>query len=154
MLQSIYLKFEYFQILCIIWFVMGRLDERIKQYMEKNNLELAGHVGINTATMIIADPVEVIESPRYEKYVDESLKSYGNEPYRQAFNGIECMTGYGDGDYPVFVQKDDDGRIIEMRIRFDITYGFTEKDGKMHYASTDEMWNTVLERDVGKDPLA
>lgn len=134
---------------------MDDVQKRLDEYMQKNNLELAGHVGVNTGSIIIVDPSEVLDDVRYQQYLDLDDKSYKNGKfYFEVFKGVQSSTGYGDGHYPVFVSKNDEGRIMEVRIRFDLTYGFDEKDGPMKYIVVDELWNKVLERQTGKDPLA
>jgi len=32
--------------------------------------------------------------------------------------GVVVSTGYGDGEYPVEVRRNEDGRIAEVRVRF------------------------------------
>lgn len=40
--------------------------------------------------------------------------------------GIQCDSGMGDGCYPVHVMKNNDGKVIAIRVDFDI-YGFTDQ---------------------------
>lgn len=120
--------------------------------MKQNNLELAGHVGVNTDSILIVDPSEILDDIQY-KQILKFYQPFDGKLYHEIFDGVESSTGYGDGHYPVFVSKNNEGRIMEIRIRFDLTYGYGKIGGPMEYVVVDELWNKVLERDVGKDPL-
>lgn len=133
---------------------MDKTQERIEQYMKENKLELAGHVHVNVGTVLIVDPSEVLNDVKYQEFMNLYDSKDDGKSHHEIFKGVESRTGYGDGAYPVFVSKDDDGRVMEIRIRFDISYGFDEKGGPMKYFVMDELWNTLIERDAGKNPLA
>ena len=48
-------------------------------------------------------------------------KGYGQLNYKMghAGAGVVAQSGYGDGCYKVYVKKNDEGRVIEMKIKFD-----------------------------------
>jgi hypothetical protein len=55
-------------------------------------------------------------------------------------------SGYGDGNYRVWAKLDDEGRVEELRIRFDVTYGYDDESKEMHDVSMRELFRNVLDR--------
>ena len=96
--------------------------------------KLAGHCGVDSGQIIIIDPCYAFDdnytgtsSPptggNYDAICRVSLADmFGEFPlpangYSQGV-GVVTSSGYGDGNYPVFVDVNDDGRVVELRIHF------------------------------------
>lgn len=86
--------------------------------------ELVGYCGVDTATIIIGDPCNVCFD---SKNMFENMDVKQQQPYICQINyeaghpgaGVLLSSGYGDGYYPVYIRKNEDDRIVEVRILFD-----------------------------------
>jgi hypothetical protein len=96
--------------------------------------ELAGHVGVDAGLIWIGDPCYILHDPNPSRYVGKDWPEFcekfdeqrGNKGlasfnYELGHEGLGiCMeTAYGDGTYPVYVERDREGRIIRATIEFD-----------------------------------
>jgi hypothetical protein len=87
--------------------------------------ELAGYCGVDSGQIMVIDPCYAFQGGiNYDAISKVSLAdTYGEFPlpangyYRDI--GVVTSSGYGDGNYPVFVDINDEGRVIELRIAFD-----------------------------------
>ncbi len=75
--------------------------------------EEIGTVGVDSGQIVIADPCYVLSKDEYKKLITD----YQQQPHEFKHGVINSGWG-GDGTFPVFVKKDDDGRIIEMKVVF------------------------------------
>lgn len=92
-------------------------------------MEYIGDVWVDSGTVWIGDPCYVISkeannSPdTWSEYCDlVSDKFDGPERFTQPFGpgiGLEIQTTWGDGSYPVHVERNDDGKITKAIIDFD-----------------------------------
>ena len=105
--------------------------------MIKNKWEKAGEIGIDAGICWIGDPCYIFHKDKmpqdigqdWTEFCDklEEKERYTNN-YAQ-FNydlghtglGVVVSTGYGDGCYPVYVKKNEEGRIIEVKVCFNET---------------------------------
>ena len=95
----------------------------------KEQLELIGYCPVDSGLMMLSDPCYILdEGPRPNKYSKEILDSLENEQSIRILNdsAVVCSTAYGDGTYPVYVTKNQEGRISSMTIDFDNVYGDPE----------------------------
>jgi len=102
--------------------------------MRLNNLELAGHIGVDAGLCWIGDPcycvtpdsnshpaktwVEFCDLLYKEDDFNKNFKSF-NYPMGHEGLGVCVSTGYGDGSYPVYVQKNSEGRVVKVVVDFD-----------------------------------
>jgi hypothetical protein len=92
--------------------------------------EKIGVVGIDSGNLILGDPCYWLKDADYNKlfpidgewtYQTRQLKyDKGHDG-----KGVITTTGYGDGEYPVYVKYNKEGRVAEIRVKFMGTY--TEK---------------------------
>ena len=99
-------------------------------------VELVGHVSVDSGQVMIVDPCYVLDgehddAPKHDPKdhkqctyghpceVTISDKRYG-EFFAKGFGtAIASSSGYGDGNYPVYARKNDEGRVVELTIYFD-----------------------------------
>lgn len=88
----------------------------------KGNWELAGHVSVDSGTLMIVDPCYVDEGFDYDAWCDSIDYSRKDgllpEPVKLSF---AAGTAWGDGTYPVYVRKDSRGKITAMMVDTDPT---------------------------------
>tara|TARA_B110001454_G_scaffold199909_1_gene205105 strand:+ start:663 stop:1202 length:540 start_codon:yes stop_codon:yes gene_type:complete len=99
-------------------------------------VELVGHVSVDSGQVMIVDPCYVLDGeydeapendPKDHKVatyghpcaVTLSDKRHGEFVAKGYATAVASSSGYGDGHYPVYAVKDDDGRVVEMTIYFD-----------------------------------
>ena len=99
-------------------------------------VELVGHVSVDSGQVMIVDPCYVLdgahdEAPEYDPKdhkqctyghpcaVTLSDKRHGEFMAKGFATGVASSSGYGDGNYPVYAIKNDEGRVVEMTIYFD-----------------------------------
>ena len=91
-------------------------------------MELAGSFGVDAGLCWIGDPCYIMGNDAshrvlsWKKYCD-SLKTEGQHEkgYSAPLGygiGMAVQTGYGDGEYDVYVRRTEDGRIAEISIMF------------------------------------
>ena len=99
-------------------------------------VELVGHVSVDSGQVMIVDPCYVLdgeydEAPKHDPK-DHKQCTYGHpcevtlsdkrhgEFFAKGFGtAIASSSGYGDGNYPVYAIKNEDGRVVELTIYFD-----------------------------------
>ena len=97
--------------------------------------ELAGHIGVDAGLCWIGDPCHIIHSTDdnsvalgkdWGEFCDKTSDGRLDHNGYQSFNypagheglGVVTSTGWGDGTYPVYVKKNKEGRVVEVRIKF------------------------------------
>lgn len=85
--------------------------------MEKTKWIYAGKCWVDSGTIILGDPCYLIGNKWIEQdYEKEVCSEWGN--FKQIRDKIVLVSsGYGDGEYPVFV-KIKDNRVKEVKIKF------------------------------------
>ena len=86
--------------------------------------ELIGHCGVDSGQILLIDPCYVYkddftggDTPTGGDY-DECCRITLSEGAGQTQLGVVTSSGYGDGTYPVYAQKDGNGRIKQVTITF------------------------------------
>jgi hypothetical protein len=106
-------------------------------------VELVGHVSVDSGQVIISDPCYIMEGdlefapdgsvtatvhdPKDGKVagyahpceVTCSDARVGEFPVKGFATAVASSSGYGDGNYPVYAKKNDEGRVVELTIYFD-----------------------------------
>ena len=95
--------------------------------------ELAGHIGVDAGLCWIGDPCYILHAgdnfPKKDlgsNWVEfcnlldfsNGSKSFGYDAGHEGL-GVVTSTGYGDGFYPVYIKKNREGRVVEVRVLFD-----------------------------------
>jgi len=88
--------------------------------------EKIGMIGIDAGLCWIGDPCYVLhgQNPKeIGKDWDEfcsilEAAEEDNGVYNFDITGVCVTTGYGDGTYPVFVKRNSEGRISEVKVKF------------------------------------
>ena len=87
----------------------------------------AGTVYVDSGSILIGDPCYHIGD---EKNKEQNWKGFVDRVYKDTFyetgiatawsvgEGIVCSTGYGDGEYNVFIKRSPHNRIAELKIVF------------------------------------
>jgi hypothetical protein len=88
--------------------------------------ELIGYCGVDSGQLLIVDPC-YLHDWKHGEYddLDSSYRevcdvTLGPKQAGSAFNdmGVALSTGYGDGNYPIFIKRNSEGRIIQVIIDF------------------------------------
>ena len=83
--------------------------------------EQIGTIIVDSGAIVISDMAFIVppEEDRYARR-NESAEQTINTPYGACFNGcsMALATGYGDGEYPVTVERNGDGRIMSVTVSF------------------------------------
>jgi len=100
-----------------------------------NSFTRIGSFGVDSGTVMIVDPCYVLDGAgKYplsfghdwgEFIAMNLMDDDGNHLDSKELSGamgVVSSTGYGDGVYPVYARKDENDRIVELRILFDNTY--------------------------------
>jgi len=82
--------------------------------------ELVGHCGVDSGLIWIGDPCYLKDS---EFSKSEDWQGFCNSLRDQTLpvennSGVLTTTRFGDGEFPVYVTKDKDGRVKKMEIEF------------------------------------
>ena len=98
--------------------------------------QLVGNVSVDSGQVIIVDPCYIMdgehdEAPEHDPS-DHKVASYGHPcavtlsdeqvgefPVKGFATSVASSSGYGDGNYPVYATKNEDGRVSELTIYFD-----------------------------------
>ena len=87
--------------------------------------ELAGHCGVDSGQIMVIDPCYAFQGgTNYEAICKVSLEEvFGEFPlpdngYSHDI-GVVTSSGWGDGNYPVYVDVNDDNRVVALHIYFD-----------------------------------
>ena len=92
-----------------------------------------GEIGVDAGLCMVGDPcyASYPDHPdhpihNWDKFC-ESLKEHDKQHPQQATamqidqrTGVVVSTGYGDGIYPVFARYNADGRIVGLKVDFDV----------------------------------
>jgi Protein of unknown function (DUF4241) len=96
--------------------------------------EKVGEIGVDAGLCWVGDPCYILhrkpgtEPKDLGKTWPEFCDKLGDDyPTAKQFNydlghpglGVAVSTGYGDGSYPVYVKKNDEGRIVGVMVKFD-----------------------------------
>ena len=91
--------------------------------------EQVGTIGVDAGLCWVGDPCYVINRDPGTEHSDVLGKTWGdfcdklgNEyPTVKEFDGLglAVSSGYGDGLYPVFIKKNEEGRIVRLMVKFD-----------------------------------
>ena len=98
--------------------------------------QLVGNVSVDSGQVIIVDPCYIMDGEYDEAPVhdpkDHKVASYGHPcavtlsdeqvgefPVKGFATSVASSSGYGDGNYPVYATKNEDGRVSELTIYFD-----------------------------------
>lgn len=96
-----------------------------------NQREQVGTVMVDAGLIWVGDPCYVLpeEKDHHNGNPGHLWQAFCNELSKQDENGannvykfdtgIAVSSGYGDGEYPVFVTRDHNGRVMELTISFD-----------------------------------
>lgn len=76
--------------------------------------ELIGEAPVDSGQIMVIDPCYVLDGEAYESVCKVTLSEKGCGPVSDG--GTVVGTAYGDGVYPVFGRRDDQGRIVELRV--------------------------------------
>jgi hypothetical protein len=77
-----------------------------------HEIELVGHVGVDTGTLVLIDPCYAFDSTAIFDELGE--RAHAEVPGA----AVAVRTGYGDGWYPVYATRNADGRVIGIEIKF------------------------------------
>lgn len=94
--------------------------------IKKLGWELIGQIGVNSGQVVVGDPSEILEREPYM----ELINIKGN--LRKFNKSLVIPSGWGDGNYHVYVQKNDNGRILRLMIDFTTTFGFDNENRELH----------------------
>ena len=86
--------------------------------------ELIGHCGVDSGQILLIDPCYVYkddftggDTPTGGDY-DECCRITISEGAGQTQLGVVTSSGYGDGVYPVYAEKDGNGKVKQVTIVF------------------------------------
>ena len=130
--------------------------------------ECIGKIGVDAGLCWIGDPCYFIQNDFFEedtnkddrstvfkswrKFLDKLNELSGDRnkaptiasfPYKLGHEGLGvCIsTGYGDGTYPVFVRKNQEGRIAEVKVVFTTEDNFEDEiDGRYGEGASEEFF--------------
>lgn len=89
--------------------------------------EKVGEIGVDAGLCWVGDPCYILHTtPGNEpKDLGKDWLEFCNtlpeeNPVAKQYDeGVVVSTGYGDGSYPVYVKKNDEGRIVGVMVKFD-----------------------------------
>jgi len=92
------------------------------------NAELIGHVGVDSGTVMIGDPCYTLPDDASQR--DETARTWEvlcsktdySKQVQELFGdgmGLIVSSGYGDGYYPVYAERNEEGRILRILVDFD-----------------------------------
>ena len=93
--------------------------------------KLAGHCGVDSGQIMVIDPCYAFKDEfddtngNYRNVCNISLGDDGYGEFPLPANGytgnigVATTSGYGDGEYPVYVDINSDGRVVALHIYFD-----------------------------------
>ena len=100
--------------------------------MKDINWEQVGIIGVDAGLCWIGDPCYIMgkdtnEQPAetWEAFCDLLQKNEVNGTMQWNYKmghaglGVTVSTGWGDGEYPVFIKRNKEGRIAEVKVVFD-----------------------------------
>ena len=94
--------------------------------------ELVGVCAVDSAQLLIVDPLYLrnITRETAEKLVDECFDVSCGRVMSNHGHSLATVipTGYGDGAYPVYAVRDENGRVMRVEIRFDELAKLSDND--------------------------
>lgn len=93
------------------------------------NWEKVGVIGVDAGICWIGDPCYILHTEKSPKSIgadwadfcrklrDGMNTSFSHDSGHEGL-GVVVSTGFGDGVYPVYVEKDKYGRVMEVRVSF------------------------------------
>ena len=93
--------------------------------------ELAGHCGVDSGQIMVIDPCYALKDEfddmngNYRSVCNVTLSDDGYGEFPLPANGytgsigVATTSGYGDGCYPVYVDVNNDNRVVALHIYFD-----------------------------------
>lgn len=93
---------------------------------------LAGHIGVDAGLCWVGDPCYVLHkedeelSPTLGNNWAEFCDLLRDHPTHKSFNyalgheglGVVVSTGWGDGQYPVYIETNEEGRVKSVTVEF------------------------------------
>lgn len=90
--------------------------------------ETIGYLPVDAGCLMLIDPCYVLDDQELmaeaanedrHVYLDEVCTEW--DKYKPIVKGLGMLveTGYGDGSYPVQIKRNSDGRVAEVRVKFD-----------------------------------
>jgi len=113
------------------------------QEIQKLGFKLVGQVGVNVGTIMIIDPSDVLDEKQYQEFMDVS-----NGGSCQFKDGMIIPSGWGDGNYHVYVQENKEGRTLRVLVDFTSTYGYDGDNPEMHDIDMEDVFDFVSERQL------
>lgn len=123
----------------------------------------AGFVGVGSGSIVIMDAIDAMYGGRdaIQEWSDDLDRLPRSSPrlianfHRVKYSlgqGIESealvsRTGYGDGNYRIWARLNEEGRVMELRILFDTSFGYDDGTKAMHDISQAEIMRKLVERD-------
>ena len=99
-----------------------------KEKSEGLVMEYIGKVGVDSGTMMLGDPCYISDDKRlhsdegWQKFCKEVLftKQYDSMRHAQIGRGTAVVTdtGYGDGEYSVYITRNNEGRVMSLTVVF------------------------------------
>ena len=90
----------------------------------KNEWEKIGTIGVDAGLCWVGDPCYVLgldssHGPKtWDAFCEKlSMTTDPSEPLGKGI-GFAISTGYGDGEYPVYIKRNKEGRIIRILVKF------------------------------------
>jgi len=88
------------------------------------NWERVGSIGVDAGLCWVGDPCYCV-TPDASSHPAETwdefcakLRKGEKEGVMEWASGVSVSTGYGDGEYPVYVKRDSDRRVVEVKVVF------------------------------------
>ena len=94
--------------------------------IKPNTFQLEGHISVDSGQVMLIDPCYIKSNFATESGATAGLNYAGacgvtlSKDRCGEFGGLAFATStyYGDGEYPVFVKRDESGGITEIKIKF------------------------------------
>jgi len=84
---------------------------------------LIGHCAVDSGQIMIIDPCYVIKQYKDgeadKKYTEVCEVTLSDKGYGNILGGLATTTLYGDGQYPVYAELNDAGKVVTLTIDFD-----------------------------------
>lgn len=89
-------------------------DKYVWKFDKPDKWDLIGKVWVDSGQIAIADPCYLLSK---EEYKETFIDNYKPQPHSFKRGIVESGHG-GDGDFPVYVKKNEKGLVMEMKIIF------------------------------------
>jgi len=93
--------------------------------------EQVGTIGVDAGLCWVGDPCYCVTpdannhpARTWQEFCDKlqakEVKGVAQWDYAMGHSGlgVSVSTGYGDGEYPVYIRRNEEGRIAEVRVKF------------------------------------